>query len=137
MAPPEATPELFEKVSPHMVQETIAPSYDMAPPSPPLPGLPPVPVALLPVNVLLTTVTFSSCVPMAPPLDPLLPVNVLPSTMSVPMPWPLMAPPDTSSPLDAHWLFMNVQSMTVSEPPSSKIAPPPSLVDVVFGTSVV
>ena len=87
-----------------------------------MPGLPPVPVALLPVKVLLTTVTFSSCVPMAPPFDPLLPVNVLPWTMRVPTPWPLMAPPDTSCPVDAHcWLFVNVQSMTVSDPPSSKI----------------
>ena len=91
-----------------------------------------VPVALLPTNVLFTTVTFSSCVPMAPPFEPLLPVKVLPSTMSVPTPWPLMAPPETSCPVEAHWLFVNVQSMTVSEPPSSKMAAPPSVVDVVF-----
>src|ERR1700690_1836012 len=113
MAPPVALAWFCENVSPHIVHDTIAPSYDIAPPSPPLPGLPMVPVALLPTNVLLTTVTFSSCVPIAPPLDPLLPVNVLPSTMSVPIPWPLMAPPETSCPVEAHWLFVKVQSMTV------------------------
>ena len=49
------------------------------------------PVALLPVNVLFTTVTFSSWVPMAPPLEPLLPVKVLPLTVAkpeLPMPAP-------------------------------------------------
>ncbi len=137
IAPPEAVPALFENVSPHIVHETIAPSYDMAPPSPPLPGLPPVPVALLPTNVLFTTVTFSSCVPIAPPFDPTFPVKVLPCTISVPIPCPLMAPPETSSPVVAHWLFVKVQSMTVSEPPSSKMAAPPSVVAVVLSTSVV
>ena len=57
--------------------------------------------------------------------------------VSVPTPWPLIAPPETSWPVEAHWLFVKVQSMTVSEPPSSKIAPPPFAVLVVFVTSVV
>ena len=70
-------------------------------------------------------------------IEPLFSVNVLLSTMSVPTPWPLIAPPDTSSPVEAHWLCMNTQLLTVSEPPSSKIAAPPSLVFVVFITSVV
>ena len=86
MAPPCWVAWFFENVSPHIVHDTFAPSYDIAPPSPPLPGLPPVPVALLPTKVLFTTVTSSSCVPMAPPFEPLLPVKVLPVTMSVPIP---------------------------------------------------
>ena len=53
------------------------------------------------------------------------------------MPWPLMAPPETSSPVDAHWLPVKVQPMTVRDPPSSKMAAPPSEVDEVLGTSVV
>ena len=45
--------------------------------------------------------------------------------------------PDTSWPVAAHWLCAKVQSMTVSEPPSSKMAPSPLAVLVVFMTSEV
>src|SRR6185312_10168911 len=134
---PAALAWLPVKRSPQNVSEMCAPSYESAPPSPPLPGLPPVPVAELLAKVLLTMVTFSSCVPTAPPLEPLLSEKVLPTMRSVPTPCPLMAPPETSCPLVAHWLCANVQSMTVSEPPSSKMAPPPCLVLVVLATSLV
>ena len=89
---------------------------------------PPLPVAVLPLKVLLLRVNELELLRMAPPVRALFPANVLrvtevdePLTCSE-----YIAPPAVSLPVaPTALLFVNVVSRTTTTPPTWQIAPPP------------
>jgi hypothetical protein len=90
--------------------------------------LAPVPIALLPVNVLSAMSQDTPMLDSAPPLEQTPPVNVLP-TIRTGWPWYWLstrsAAPPRSGPVGSQRLPTNREPMTENRPPRTKIAPPP------------